>query len=1167
MTKLFITKRVALVLFSFLMFASNVFAQTRGELQTLMNDESKTLQEVESYAATYFNLVGTGKGTGYKFYQRWLYEQQFHRDNTGHLITKATQQQAYDAAIAKMDLKKTRAAWVELGPSTFSPTTSWNPGVGRCDAIAVQASNPQIMYAATPGGGIWKSTNGGTTWAPLMDAYSSAYFSVTWVTIDPNNANTLYATLTSGGVIKSIDAGVTWTTTGSGVSGAQKVMVHPGASNVVYATGSNGIWRSANGGTTWTQTSTTNAEDICMQPNSAAIMYATSAGSSTMRRSTDSGKTWTLITSGITTSGRTLIGVSPNNAQVVYLVQGKSDDTFNKLYKSTDGGLTFTTLQTGSPASGTNYFGYETNGTGTTGQASYDMGIAVNPANANEVHIAGIICWKSTNGGTSFTATTAWSYPNTIGYNHADVHQLVYVGSVLYSATDGGISKSNNNGDDWINIWEGMGTKMIYKLANTNASTNTMAFGAQDNGQAYSLNGGTWRQWTGADGMDCAISPTNASVGIGTSQFGTIYRTTNGGVSYSNLTRPNAGNWVTPLVWHPTDGNTVYGGWTGIYKSTDQGTTWTKISGTTITGKLNCLTVAASNANYVYGSIGSTLYVTTNGGTSWSTYAPGFGSITSIYVNPLTPTKVYITTSNSTNNVCVSTNSGSSFTAITAGLPALAARSIVADDAANEGLYVGMNQGVYYRNNVNTTWVLLGTGLPQVAINDLELQKAAGKLRIATYGRGIWETDVVTPTASCNAPTSLAASSITTTGATVSWAAVSGATNYGVEYKTTAATTWNVLANTTASSVALTGLTANTAYDWRVKTNCASGTSAYNTASFTTLNTTATCNAPTSLTAAPTSANAVSFSWPAVSGAASYGVEYKLSTATTWTALSAVTGTSTSVSGLAAGRYNCRVKTNCSGNASAYTTGNDFQSYCTASGVSTYEHIDLVNRGTINRTSGADGGYIFLASPKPNLVPSTTYSIILSAGFASTAYTEHFAVYIDYNRDGDFVDAGEKVTTHSIATNANFTKTFTVPAGVTLGNTVMRVQMKYNAAPTTPCGAVGDGEIEDYCINLSAVPGLVNEEEQTIIGKAGLIVYPSPSSSVINYTVSNVSKEEAALVQVVAVDGKVVYTQNVTLQTNSNNENQIDISGLANGMYFIRVANSNTPLQASFIKN
>ncbi|MFM2385405.1 MAG: hypothetical protein RL660_162, partial [Bacteroidota bacterium] len=764
-------------LLSLVVLAQTALAQVNtGIINNLMHDNTKTLAEITAEANTYFQQVGTGRGTGYKQFQRWLYEQSFHRDANGYAIDPQVEYDAYTTAVQQMQQRQTRAAWSEMGPNTFSVTTSWNPGVGRCNAVALLASSPSTIYAASGGGGIWKSTDGGATWAAKTDAYANSYFQIEYITIDPSNANTIYACIEGGGVIKSTDGGNTWAATGTGPSSAKRVLVHPTNSSNLLSTGTNGIYRSTNGGTNWTQVSTGNFEDICYQPGSTSNVYAAGASTTTFRRSTDGGATWSTVTTGITNSGRTLIGVSANNAQVVYLLQSNpSDQSFGRLYKSTNGGTSFTTTVTG--GANTNYFGYETNGTGLGGQAYYDMGIAVNPSNVNEVHIAGIICWKSTNGGTSFTATTAWSYPNSIGYNHADVHQLLWVGTTLYSATDGGISKSTNNGDDWVNIWTGMGTKMIYRLATSKTSSSTLAFGSQDNGQTYRLNGGAWNQWMGADGMDCAISSTNSSVGIGTYQNGGIYRTTNGGVSSTSLTPPANGNWVTPIAWHPNDANTVFAGYNGVYKSTNQGTNWTKISGTTISSNMDCIAIAPSNANYIYGSVGSTLYVSTNGGTSWSTYSPGAGAITSICVSPLTPSKVWISTSSSSNQVRVSTNSGSTFTSISSGLPAIAARSVAVEDNTAETIYVGMNYGVYSKDN-NTSWAVFGTGLPNVSINDVEVHKGAGKLRIGTYGRGIWETDLATVGTGCSAPTGLASSNITTSGATVSWAAVGGASSY-----------------------------------------------------------------------------------------------------------------------------------------------------------------------------------------------------------------------------------------------------------------------------------------------------------------------------------------------------------------------------------------------------
>ena len=135
------------------------------------------------------------------------------------------------------------------------------------------------------------------------------------------------------------------------------------------------------------------------------------------------------------------------------------------MYRSIDGGTTYDTTITGSAARCTNFFGYSANGCGTGGQGWYDMAITANPLNANEVHIAGIICWKSTNGGKNFIAETEWSYPNATGYNHADVHVLDWVGKTIYSGSDGGIYKSTDNGNNWTELSNGISIRQFYKIA------------------------------------------------------------------------------------------------------------------------------------------------------------------------------------------------------------------------------------------------------------------------------------------------------------------------------------------------------------------------------------------------------------------------------------------------------------------------------------------------------------------------------------------------------------------------------------------------------------------------------------------------------------------------------------------------------------------------------
>jgi hypothetical protein len=701
----------------------------------LMERTDISLQEIETIAKRHFDTAGTERGSGYKQYQRWLYERRFHTDENGNYISPKND---WDNFTATRQSNFTEAGnWTEMGPITWNRTSSWNPGTGRLAAIAIHPANESVIYAGSPGGGMWKTVNGGTTWQPLTDN-NALWMSFFAITIDPTNQNIVYAgTSGSNGLLKSTNAGASWALTGSGPTGTiRKILIHPTTPNTVFACASNGIFRSTNGGTSWTQVHTGSKEDIEFKPNDLNIMYATG---SDVYRSVDNGVNWTLVgaAQGITNTGRTLVSVSAANPDYVYVVQA-SGSTFGRMYKSTDAGLTFITTVIGNPAAGTNYFGYETTGMGTGGQATYDMAMDVSPTNAAEVYIAGIICWKSVNEATSFVPITAWSLPNSFGYNHADVHGLFWVNSTIYSISDGGLFKSVNNGDDWVDISNGLGIRQFYRFSNSQTNANVITGGAQDNGSVARQASGLWVDWLGADGMEGLVSPTNHLNLWGTSQNGSIYRSTNGGNSYSGLTRPAAGDWVTPLVIHPTNETILYGGWTGVWKSINSGTSWTNISSGVITTLVTDLAIAPSAPTTLYASRGSVLYVTTDDGANWTTRtAPA--SINDIFVDATNPNKIWIACNSTTNRIFVSTDGGANFTNISSNLPAITARTIVVDDKTPRGIYVGMNVGVFYQEEGASSWTNFSDNLPAVAINELEIQKAAGKIRVATYGRGVWE--------------------------------------------------------------------------------------------------------------------------------------------------------------------------------------------------------------------------------------------------------------------------------------------------------------------------------------------------------------------------------------------------------------------------------------------
>lgn len=837
-------KRIV-ILFISILYSFILNAQT--DIHALMERRDLKLEEIKTMADMYFEKYGTGKGSGHKQFQRWYYEQQFHLDANGYI--KAPQQEfdVFSQAVSGMTSVASgigpfalSGIWSEMGPTGWNKTSGWNPGTGRLVSMDIHPLNENIIYVGSPGGGLWKSTNSGTTWTPLSE-YNTVWMHIYSLAIDPLNQNIVYAGTGNSGnqVIRSTDAGLTWSLLGSGPTGnIRKILIHPTSTNIIFACANNGIFRSTNSGTSWTQVQNVTKEDIEFKPGNPGVMYA--SGTTQVVKSVDGGVTWSVLgtTEGISNTGRTLISVTPANPDVVYVVQA-SGSLFGRLYRSANSGVSFTTMITGNPTSGTNFFGYETDGTGTTGQATYDMGMCVSPTDANEVHIAGIICWKSTDGGLTFSPSTAWSLPNSVGYNHADVHGLEFVNSNIYSISDGGIYKSINHAGDWTDLSGGLGIRQFYRIASAPTNANVVTGGAQDNGSVAKQSTGTWVDWLGADGMEGLVSPTNHLNLWGTSQYGHLYKSTNGGNSYTNLATITGGAWVTPLAIHPTDQTIIFAGGTAMYKSTNGGTSFTSISGTTITNSLVDIAVAPGNANYIYGCYNTSLYMTSNGGTSWNTYtAPG--NITDICVSPNDPLKLWITTSSGTGSVFVSLNGGASFTNITGALPSIAARTIVVDNSTDEKLYVGMNIGVYTYSNILPSWTVMTDNLPLVAINELDIHYASNKLRVATYGRGVWETSL--NSTGCNAPSNLLSGSITLTSATLSWASVSGAVSYTLEYKLSTASTWTVLLPaTTLLTYNLTGLTQGTSYDFRVKTNCSALSSYYAQAQFTTLAPTPLC--------------------------------------------------------------------------------------------------------------------------------------------------------------------------------------------------------------------------------------------------------------------------------------------------------------------------------------
>ncbi len=405
------------------------------------------------------------------------------------------------------------------------------------------------------------------------------------------------------------------------------------------------------------------------------------------------------------------------------------------------------------------------------------------------------------------------------------------------------------------------------------------------------------------------------------------------------------------------------------------------------------------------------------------------------------------TTANGVNcanvDILISTNAGSTWTTLLAATP-------------NDG-----TQAVTIPNTAGTTNRIMVKGTNHIFFD----------VSNANFTITAGSSDTIAP----SAPTSLTASGTTQTTTNLSWTASTdnvGVTGYDVYQGATLKGS-----TTTATTFAITGLTASTAYTFTVKAKDAAGniSAASNTANVTTFAADTTApSAPTSLAASGTTYNSTNLSWTAstdnvaVTGYDVYKDGALLGSTTTATTY-AVTGLSASTA------YAFTVKAkDAAGNTSAVsntanvTTPAAPISYCASQGNSTAdEKIGRVAFGTIDNPSTGTAGYENFTAISTNATRGTAYAITVTPSWTGSVYPEGYAVFIDYNQNGVFTDSGETVWTNAASTTTPVSGSVTIPASATLGNTRMRVSMKYNGVPTS-CEAFSYGQVEDYTVSIQA---------------------------------------------------------------------------------------------------
>lgn len=701
-----------------------------------------------------------------------------------------------DEALAQARLdRQAMALHTTAGTLTWTCAGPFNIG-GRVTALAPAPSGATI-YLGSAMGGVFKSVNSGANWTPVFDLYNAP--SIGALEMSPSDSNTVYVgtgeanaavdSYDGNGVFRTTDGGATWTSLGLGETrriGAIEVdpsnpdRIYVAAMGTQFSTGPDrGLYRSENGGASWTQVlfvnDSTGVIDIAINPVHPETVYCATwerVRHYTYRRafgpgcgiwrSIDSGTTWTRLTNGLPVPsdavGRIGLAIAPSQPRTLYaqIITGASAGYVGLgLYRTTDGGDTWTRRD---PPGGSfvNAFG---------GFGWYFGEVAVSPVNPDQVFVCGVQLLRSNDGGVSYTSIR--------GTAHVDEHALwIHPANpnLIYLGSDGGFFRSIGGGGSWT-VTTDLPISQFYAGAVDPANPARLTGGTQDNDCLQTFSGSP-TAWSSmgfqADGFYTAIDPVSSAVTFGAWQYLSSgsgpQRSTNFGspgtwaapIGFNGADRFN---WCAPFVISPQDHNTILAGSHRVYRSRDNGLSYTPISPDLTSNNAGSLlvystltTLAVSSVDtalYFSGSDDGRVYRTQNSGGNWINVSAGLPVrwVTRVVPDPVNSQVVYATLSGigmdeKLAHVYRSTNRGTNWTSISSNLPDIPANDLIVDPANPSRLYLATDVGVYTSADLGGYWYPLGQGLPLQAIVDLSFHPGSRTLVAATHGRSQWVLDL-----------------------------------------------------------------------------------------------------------------------------------------------------------------------------------------------------------------------------------------------------------------------------------------------------------------------------------------------------------------------------------------------------------------------------------------
>jgi len=680
---------------------------------------------------------------------------------------------------------------------------------GRTVAISGVPQEPNVYYMAPVNGGVWKTTDFGNTWFPIFDDQPSG--SVGALAVAPSNPDSIYVGSGEGlqrpdlavgdGVYKSSDAGRTWTHLG--LRDAQQITAividpknpdrvfvaaegHPYGPNV-----ERGVFRSLDGGKTFEKVlykdENTGAADLVMDPGNPQVLYAALWAArvapweirsgesfvipgSGLYKSTDGGTTWQPLTKGLPTGedglSRIGIAVAPSDPQRVYLTV-ESKDKGAGIYRSQDAGASFDLVNSDHRIGG--------RGPGA-------MGIAVAPGNPDVIYVANTTTWKSTDGGKTF-----------VGFKGApggDDYQHIWISAqhpeMMALSADQGAAVSVNGGATW-STWYNQPTAQFYDVTTDNRFPYWVYGGQQESGSVATRSRSdygeiTYRDWSLPGVQEygrIAVDPVDPNILYG----GRVTRTNQAlGETADVAPEPiRRGEYrydrTLPIVFSPFDPKTLYFAANVVFKTTDQGRSWSVISpdltresyeappnlgafsaGDPEKGKhrgtIYALAPSFKERDTLWaGTDDGLIQLTRDAGKTWKNVTPpqlkpwskvsiiepshfeagnAYAAINSFRLDDLRP-HIYLTR-----------NFGATWQEITAGMPGNAPSNVVREDPVRKGLlFAGTEASVYVSFNEGDYWQPLQLNLPHTSMRDLAIH--GDDLVVGTHGRSFWILDDLTP--------------------------------------------------------------------------------------------------------------------------------------------------------------------------------------------------------------------------------------------------------------------------------------------------------------------------------------------------------------------------------------------------------------------------------------